>query len=100
MTMAMTNTAFSETLDSDFLLEDETRSQNLKLIKVSERKAVPPYEQFSIMFRGDTDMALEQGTFHLEHPSMGALDIFLVPVKRDEEGMYYEAIFSNIAEAE
>lgn len=100
MTTALTHAAFSENLDSEFVLEDETLSQNLRLIKVSERKVSPPYEQFSIMFRGGPDMALEQGTVHLEHPTMGPLDIFLVPVKRDERGMYYEAIFNSIAEAE
>ena len=100
MTMALTHAAFSQNLDSEFALEDERLSQDLRLINVSERKVSPPYEQFSIMFRGGTDLALEQGTFHLEHPAMGPLDIFLVPVKRDEQGVYYEAIFTLIAEAE
>lgn len=100
MTMALTHAAFSENLDSEFVLEDESLSQDLRLINVSERRVSPPYEQFSIMFRGGTDLVLEQGTFHLEHPTMGPLDVFLVPVKRDEQGMYYEAIFSYLAEAE
>lgn len=100
MTTNLTQEAFSENLDSEFLLEDEALSQKLKLINVSERKVSPPWEQFSIMFRGGTETALEQGTFHLEHPAMGRLDLFMVPVKHDEQGMYYEAIFSYLAEAE
>lgn len=98
MTMALNHAAFSQNLDSEFVLEDESLSQELRLIDVSERKVSPPYEHFSIIFRGGADRELEQGTFHLEHPAMGPLDIFLVPIKRDEQGMFYEAIFTLMAE--
>jgi hypothetical protein len=99
MTTDLTHAAFSKNLDSEFSVKDDTLGQNLKLIHVSERKASPPYEQFSIMFCGDVERALKQGMFQLEHPAMGAFDIFLVPVKRDEQGMHYEAIFNYLAEA-
>jgi hypothetical protein len=99
MTTDLTHAAFSENLDSEFSVKDETFGQNLKLINVSVRKSSPPYEQFSIMFCGGIKMPLEQGTVQLEHPTMGAFDIFLVPVKRDEQGMHYEAIFNYLTEA-
>jgi len=98
MTTDLTHAAFSENLDSEFSVKDDTRAQPLKLINVSERKTSPPYEQFSITFCGDPEMELEQGTFCLEHPTMGSFDIFLVPVRRDTHGMYYEAIFNYLAE--
>lgn len=34
----------------------------------------------------------------MDHPAIGAFDIFLVPIKRDPEGMYYEAVFNRFTE--
>ncbi len=49
---------------------------------------------FSVLFRVAGDGELEQQIYRLEHESMGSLDLFLVPVGPDSEGMRYEAIFS------
>lgn len=51
-------------------------------------------EQFSLHFRGPATPALVQQTYHLEHAQLGALDIFLVPIRRDATGMMYEAVFT------
>jgi hypothetical protein len=49
---------------------------------------------FRLEFRGPVEPALPQQTHRLEHATLGALDIFLVPVGRDATGMTYEAIFA------
>ena len=51
-------------------------------------------EQFSLRFRGPASPALVQHIYHLEHPSLGALEIFLVPIGKDAGGMIYEAVFT------
>ncbi len=53
-------------------------------------------EQFSIVFRGPLDAFLDQRTYELKHPQMGEMALMLVPIKRDNEGFYYEASFNRI----
>jgi hypothetical protein len=49
---------------------------------------------FSLIFQGPLETALPQRTYPLEHAEMGNMDIFLVPIARRQDGMYYEAIFT------
>jgi hypothetical protein len=51
-------------------------------------------EQFSLHFRGPKDPRLPQRIYRLENAELGALEIFLVPIARDERGMTYEAVFT------
>lgn len=51
-------------------------------------------EQFSLTFDGPRDPLLEQKMYHLEHGELGGLDLFLVPIARDDEGTTYEAVFT------
>ena len=50
---------------------------------------------FALDFRGPADPTLLQGTYRLHNEALGPLDIFIVPVARDEDGgTDYEAIFT------
>jgi hypothetical protein len=51
-------------------------------------------EQFSLHFRGPSTPALPQRIYRLEHSQLGALEMFLVPIRRDASGMIYEAVFT------
>ena len=51
-------------------------------------------ERYSLFFYGPGDLMLPQGTFTLEHPSMGELLLFIVPVGRDDRGFRYEVVFN------
>lgn len=51
-------------------------------------------ERFSAFFRGPADRYLAQQTYSIEHEQMGAFELFLVPVSRDESGFRYEAVFN------
>ena len=51
-------------------------------------------EAFSLVFRGAGDRLLPQKTFRVEHEKLGTLDLFLVPIGPDKEGLLYEAIFN------
>jgi hypothetical protein len=90
--------SFAESLNSDFELHGDAAADTLKLVEVSERKLGSGHEEFSLTFRGPLDRPLEQSVFPVAHPTVGAFDIFLVPVKRDHEGVYYEAVFNRFTE--
>jgi hypothetical protein len=48
---------------------------------------------FSLVFRGPADPVLPQRIYRLEHEAVGAIEIFIVPIERDEAGTSYEAVF-------
>ncbi len=60
--------------------------------------SMPSYaeESFSAVFRGPQDRPLEQDTYAVEHATMGAFPLFIVPVYSDGEGLYYQAIFNRL----
>jgi len=50
-------------------------------------------DPFALVFRGPLDPQLEQRTYGIEHPRLGRLLFFIVPIAREADGMRYEAIF-------
>jgi hypothetical protein len=50
--------------------------------------------QFSLVFRGPRAPVLPQGTYPLAHDELEDLELFLVPIGPDAEGMQYEAVFA------
>lgn len=51
-------------------------------------------QPFSLLFRGPRAPVLPQRIYRLEHEGMGALELFIVPIGPDAEGLRYEAIFT------
>lgn len=51
-------------------------------------------EPFALLFHGPRSPWARQATYRLENASLGAVEIFLVPLGPDERGMRYEAIFT------
>ncbi len=49
---------------------------------------------FRLIFHGPTQPVHPQATLPLDHPQLGRLEIFLVPIGPDAIGMRYEAIFT------
>jgi hypothetical protein len=50
--------------------------------------------QFSLVFRGPAAPVLAQGSHRLTHDDLDDLELFLVPLGPDAEGMRYEAAFA------
>jgi hypothetical protein len=67
------------------------------ILKVTELNSYTPLERgpFSVEFQtaGET-RAIAQGIYRLVHPAGKYMDIFLVPIAHDPNGMRYEAVFS------
>ena len=51
-------------------------------------------ESFTLLFRGPLEPVLPQAIYPLENARLGHLDVFVVPVGRDEGGVSYEAVFN------
>lgn len=49
---------------------------------------------FGLVFRDPGRRVLPQSVYALEHPKLGRLEIFIVPIGPDASGMRYEAIFT------
>lgn len=49
---------------------------------------------FSLVFRGPLDAFIEQRICKVEHGELGTMELFLVPIGPDDEGMKYEAVFT------
>lgn len=68
-------------------------------LRVKSTHALPPHAlratpPFSVIFEGPLDRALRQGTYAIDHPVRGRLELFLVPVARTAAGIDYEAVFN------
>jgi hypothetical protein len=49
---------------------------------------------FSLLFRAASQVVLPQKLYGLKNASLGRLELFLVPVARDREGVIYQAVFN------
>ena len=51
-------------------------------------------EPFSLVFLADSADAMPQRIYCLRHERLGTLEMFLVPIGPNHQGMRYEAIFN------
>ncbi|MGE3466696.1 MAG: hypothetical protein AB7J13_07160 [Pyrinomonadaceae bacterium] len=72
---------------------------DLVLSAINSHVSSEQQENFSLLFRGPVEAPAKQGTYRLENEELGSMDIFLVPVKKDEAGLYFEAVFNQFREA-
>lgn len=65
---------------------------------VVEMRDLPPISPrklpFAVVLEGPGEPFLQQGTYPLSHPRHGRLDLFMVPIARDDRNARYELIFN------
>lgn len=89
---------FAPHLNSTFKIRiSESETVDSRLHEVTELLLSPRQERFAVVFRTSNDFFLDQGLRTFEHDVMGQFELFLVPVGRDEDGTYYEAVFNRLA---
>jgi len=72
----------------------ELRLQGAAKVMESEAARLPR-NPFSLYFLGPAEVYLQQQIYHLAHDAFpDGLDLFLVPVGKDERGYSYEAVFT------
>jgi hypothetical protein len=97
----LTRDTFAQHLNTQFRVQNSaTNSVSVELVQVAETRSSPGYESFSIEFRGPSDAFLPQGMYPVEHDQLGALDLFIVPIRKDKDGVYYEACFNRLLSGE
>ena len=100
MEASLTHEEFSKNANTKFQVQaDENTRVDLELIKISELKIYPQQEEFTLEFRGPSDVFLGQGVRNFSHDQMGQFELFIVPVKQDAQGFYYEVIFNRLRQS-
>ena len=90
---------FEGQLDTKFLMHyGDSQSAELQLIAVKDVGSSERQQQFSLLFLAPIEAPIRQAIYRVDHDKLGNLDLFLVPVARDTEGVHYEAIFNRFVE--
>lgn len=93
---SLTHQEFTDNLDTRFTVQTDTGSIEVELTELSDLHSHPGQEYFSIVVRGPNEVFLDQGLRHFAHPVLGEFELFIVPIKQDSLGYYYEAIFNRL----
>lgn len=97
--MPVSNTDFStftRHLHTRFLVKlPRGDTVEMVLARVDMGSTSGSFEQFCLVFEGPVTPPLPQGTYGFEHGALGALDIFIVPIRQDHRARTYEAVFSR-----
>jgi hypothetical protein len=93
----LTADTFAPAVGHTFAL-DAGEAGELELTLLEARSRDAPSDSavrtpFSLLFRGPAEPTLPQRIYRLRHPTIGTLEIFLVPIARDGDGTMYEAVF-------
>jgi hypothetical protein len=96
---ALTHDRFAACVDQPFHVDPGHREpMELALVEVVTRGGFDPQKDrrqpFSVVFRGPNEPVLPQRIYTLQNETLGSLDLFLVPIGPDDEGMRYEAVFT------
>lgn len=88
---------FSRYLNTTFRISvGESNTIEAELNTVSDLQLSPQQERFAIVFRGPREPLLDQGTYRFEHDEMGEFILFMVPLRQDDNGTFYEACFNRM----
>jgi hypothetical protein len=94
----LTHEHFAPYVNQTFRVQLESSTVDLVLMqadRLAHHGSMPDGRPpFSLVFRGPWQPRLTQKIHRLEHATLGALDIFIVPIGPDRLGMLYEAIFN------
>jgi hypothetical protein len=92
---------FSAARNSSFHLRvDDSSSVEVDLVEVTDLGSTNSHEQFSLIFLSRQGVLLPQRIFPVKHETLGEFELFIVPIRKDASGVFYEAIFNrNRAEA-
>ena len=87
---------FERCVDTVFIATPEKGpAVDLKLVRVTAKKD-RHMKSFSLVFIGPAGKLLPQATVTVVHEKLGSFPLFLSPFKKDEQGIYYTAVFTRM----
>jgi len=96
MAVQFTMEMFAPHTGSKFTMHcGNTGAAELILESVKDLGSSARHIQFSMIFTGPQNAPLKQGIYRLDHSELGTLDLFLVPIGSDKNGVQYEAIVNR-----
>jgi len=71
-------------------------SAELEVAEASSLKSPSPRETppFRLILRSRENWRAPQGMFRVDHPTLGTLEMFAVPIGPDAQGLCYEILFN------
>ncbi len=87
---------FCELVNTDFDVVGSEESNKLKLINVSEKKETQDYLCFTLLLKNFENMSPQQGLCKLKHDQHGEGDLFIVPIRQEDDGIVFEAVFNRM----
>jgi len=89
---------FAPFLNTTFSVGLGTSTVEMTLVQATKGKPVPyadmRKEPFSLIFKCASPVVLPQARYPFKSPGFGTMDIFIVPVGRDPDGIVYQAVFN------
>jgi hypothetical protein len=100
-TADLTQRAFTRIVGTTFKVDaGQGRSATLQLLAVHPLDVpafpAPTGEGFTLLFSGTIPESFRQGTYPVDHKSMGSFAMFLVPVGPPGPDQRYEAVFNRL----
>lgn len=90
---------FAAQIDTVFRIEgDHGDPFEATLVTLEDVFANEQYEVWVLTFLAPLDAPPKQGIYRLQHGELGSMELFIVPVQRDDKGIYFEAVFNLLAE--
>ena len=93
--------AFAEAVGSKFHLPaPDDKILDLELVEVSEVKRGTVQESFSVTFLLQDGFNAPQGVYDMSHETLGAMQLFLVPIGIENGRLKLEAVFNLVIKEE
>lgn len=71
-------------------------SFDTELVEAEQTMSNAVQLSFSLLFRAPADTQPVQGLYNAAHAVLGEMLLFLVPVKQNDEGLFFEAVFNKL----
>lgn len=89
--------AFSAAVNSQFsVLETDGSVSQFKLVECRSHVSNERQECYSLYFLAPPDRPRRQEIYRLKNEQLGEMELFLVPIKQDEHGLYFEAVMNQL----
>ena len=87
---------FAAQVNTTFKAANAENEFEITLVEVKSVISNNFQECFALLFKAPADVPPVQQLFSLTHEVFGELEIFLVPVKKNESGLFFEAVFNSL----